>query len=90
MRYAAKPSPRCEKPTKGPSINDVRTERGEGVNPKHDYSTDKLGDGDSGKGGGGPKIPNFCGRHYWMVPNKRKQRTRSVTATAVEHLFANL
>ena len=40
----------------------------EGGWPKRDDSTDRLRERGSDKGGGGPKIGKFCGRHLWMAP----------------------
>ena len=48
---------------KGASINDVRARGGEGGSGKADNSTDKLRDHVCDRGGGGPKIRNFHGRH---------------------------
>ena len=41
----------------------------EGDWSKCDDSTDRLREWDSDKGGGGPKIRKFCGRHLSIAPN---------------------
>ena len=40
----------------------------EGGWSKRDGSTDRLREWDSDKGGGGPKIQKFCGRHLSIAP----------------------
>ena len=40
----------------------------EGGWSKRDDSTDRLREWDSDKGGGGPKIRKFCGRHLSIAP----------------------
>ena len=41
----------------------------EGSWSKRDNSTDRLHEWDSDKGGRGPKIQKFCGRHLIIAPN---------------------
>ena len=43
----------------------------EGGWSKRDDSTDRLREWDSDKGGVGPKIRKFCGRHLSIAPNCR-------------------
>ena len=35
------------------------------------------------KGGGGKKIPKFCGRHIWMAPRKEKKSRRHHRSSAL-------
>ena len=46
---------------------------GGGVSPKEDVVREVAGTVDQSqmrtRGGGGQKIPKFCGRHIWMAPN---------------------
>ena len=50
----------------------------EGGWSKCDNSTDRLHEWDSDKGGGGPKIPHFCGRHICERPFKADRSARAL------------
>ena len=65
---------------KGACTYYVCTGRGEGGSPKAYDSTDKLRECHSDKGGGGQKIPKFCGRHKWKSPYVTTECERQMRA----------
>ena len=70
--------------SQGASIYDVRTEGGRGVPSKADKVI-KLSKGGcvnlQTRGGGGPKIRKFCGRHMCIAPKNNFYRFLTFTAT---------